>query len=165
MCAHPADHRVQHRGLTGNCCCFTLTQHNGTLFNLKQLVACFTPCIFWVSRSGLLSQAFIYKSSQCFILILQIFMLFLSHAYGGLQRYKPASSIPEPSLPFNNAQRYGQLIADGPLHLLWPCLIPWLLLEADLGYAWLHSLPGMSQRQLSAAHSRVMDTAFVSACK
>lgn len=89
-------------------------------------------------------------------------MLFLAHAYGGLQRYKSASSVPAPSLPFNNAQRYGQLIVDGPVHLLWPCLIPWLLLEADLGYAWLHNLPGMA---LSTEFVTVIHTAFVSVCQ
>lgn len=76
--------------------------------------------------------------------VLQTFMLFLAHAYGGLQRHRVATrDIPAPSLPVHNARRYGELTVDGPLYLLWPCLIPWLLFEANMGYAWLHHLPGL----------------------
>ncbi len=32
-----------------------------------------------------------------------------------------------------------QLIMDGPWHLNWPCLIPWLLMEAAHSIAWLRN--------------------------
>ena len=77
-------------------------------------------------------------------------MLFLAQAYGGLHQSKPASSVPVSPLPLH-ALRYGELVADGPLYLLWPCLVPWLLFEADMGYAWLHHLPGISSVANNAA--------------
>ena len=36
--------------------------------------------------------------------------------------------------------RHAELIVDQPWFLLWPCLIPWIMFEAIMGYAWLHNV-------------------------
>ena len=71
--------------------------------------------------------------------LLQIFMLFLALAYGCQQQPRAAHLGP---LDFNDATTFGQVIVDGGLHKLWPCLIPWVVFEATMGYAWLHNLSG-----------------------
>lgn len=62
--------------------------------------------------------------------LLQFFLLFIVHAYSGLA----VGRGPEP-----------KLIGDGPWHWLWPCLVPWLLLQIATSLGWLHNVIGMHQ--------------------
>lgn len=53
---------------------------------------------------------------------LQLFLLFLLHAYGGrLKQVRPKVI----------------LYMEGPWHWMWPCLIPWALLQVASSLAWL----------------------------
>ena len=53
---------------------------------------------------------------------LQLFLLFLLHAYGGrLKQVRPQVI----------------LYMEGPWHWMWPCLIPWALLQVASSLAWL----------------------------
>ena len=72
-------------------------------------------------------------------IVLQIFMLFLALAYGCQQRHRAHPLAP---IDLSDATTFGQVVVDGGLHKLWPCLIPWLAFEATMGYAWLHHLSG-----------------------
>ena len=72
-------------------------------------------------------------------MLLQIFMLFLALAYGCQQRHRAPPLTP---IDLSDATTFGQVIVDGGLHKLWPCLIPWVVFEASMGYAWLHNLSG-----------------------
>ena len=61
---------------------------------------------------------------------MQLFMLFLVHAYQG--RTLQAGPIP-------------RLYVEGPWHLLWPCLLPWILLEIVLSLMWIsNTAPGQN---------------------
>lgn len=64
------------------------------------------------------------------VLLLQFFLLFIVHAYSGLAVGKGT----EP-----------KTIGDGPWHWLWPCLVPWLLLQTATSLGWLHNVIGMHQ--------------------
>ena len=55
---------------------------------------------------------------------MQLFMLFLIHAHNG--RMIEMRPVPKPYL-------------DGPWHLHWPCLIPWIMLEIPGSIAWLRN--------------------------
>ncbi|KAL0026556.1 hypothetical protein WJX77_006522 [Trebouxia sp. C0004] len=58
-----------------------------------------------------------------------LFMLFLVHAYQG--REVPAGPTP-------------RLYVDGPWRLLWPCILPWILLEVVLSIMWIsNAAPGL----------------------
>lgn len=73
--------------------------------------------------------------------LLQLFMLFLAHAHGS--RYQGAPQ--GPSIPTNRPSEHAfrrpagspTLFLDGSWWSYWPCLIPWLLLEAANTVAWL----------------------------
>lgn len=53
---------------------------------------------------------------------LQLFLIFLLHAYGGrLKQTWPGI----------------KLYMEGPWHWMWPCLIPWVLLQVPSSLAWL----------------------------
>lgn len=74
---------------------------------------------------------------------MQIFMLFLAQAYGCQQLFwlpKPRGPLPPDT--FDNIKYFGEVIVDRGFHRLWPCLIPWLVFETAMGYAWLHHLNG-----------------------
>lgn len=62
--------------------------------------------------------------------LLQLFLLFMVHAYSGLV----IGEGPE-----------RKIIGDGPWRWLWPCLVPWLLLQTATSMGWLHNLSGMHQ--------------------
>ena len=89
--------------------------------------------------------------------LLQIFMLFLALAYGCQQRPRAPHLGP---LDFNNATTFGQVIVDGGLHKLWPCLIPWVIFEATMGYAWLHNLSGRPALNFHTAILRLVQHPF-----
>ena len=73
--------------------------------------------------------------------LLQLFMLFLAHAHGS--RYQTAPQLA--SIPTNRPNEHAfrrpagspTLFLDGSWWSYWPCLIPWLLLEAANTVAWL----------------------------
>ena len=62
--------------------------------------------------------------------LLQFFLLFMVHAYNGLVVGKGPDC---------------KSIGDGPWHWLWPCLVPWLLLQTATSMGWLHNVSGMYQ--------------------
>ncbi len=74
---------------------------------------------------------------------LQLFLLFLVHAYGSRTWKRPQRSSRRLLAPgeaaFQPPEGQTQLIMDGPWHLNWPCLIPWLLMEAAHSIAWLRN--------------------------
>ena len=54
--------------------------------------------------------------------LLQLFLLFLMHAYGGrVRQFRPKILI----------------YMDGPWLCFWPCFIPWVLLQIPVSLAWL----------------------------
>ena len=93
-----------------------------------------------------------------FSMLLQIFMLFLALAYGCQQRHR---ALPLTPIDLSDATTLGQVIVDGGLHKLWPCLIPWLGFEATMGYAWLHNLSG---RLATSYHIASLTIAVLSCC-
>ncbi len=74
---------------------------------------------------------------------LQLFLLFLVHAYGSRTWKVPQRSSRRLLAPgeaaFQPPEGQSKLIMDGPWHLNWPCLIPWLLMEAAHSIAWLRN--------------------------
>ena len=56
---------------------------------------------------------------------LQLFMLFLAHAYGG----RMLELKPKP-----------KSIMEGPWHKYWPCLLPWLAMQVVMSISWLHTV-------------------------
>ena len=78
--------------------------------------------------------------------LLQIFMLFLTHAYACQHQFRlPQNKGPLPMDASSNMQHFGRVVIDGGIYQLWPCFIPWLLFEADMGYAWLHHISSESK--------------------
>ena len=68
-------------------------------------------------------------------------MCVLAHAYGTIaMRTHSGSSFPPTMQDQVMMARHAELIVDQPWFLLWPCLIPWMMFEAIMGYAWLHNL-------------------------
>lgn len=68
----------------------------------------------------------------------QFFLLFLVHAYSGQVIDKHSKPRPK-------------LIMDGPWHWLWPCLIPWILLQIPTSIGWLHPI-AQGQYKFSKLH-------------
>ena len=86
---------------------------------------------------------------------MQIFLSFLVHAYGSTlirEANDPTNSIPSILFSPDSSAKYGMLVVDGSWKLLWPCLIPWLMFETSMGYAWLHHI----DRKLSC-HASVFE--------
>ena len=73
---------------------------------------------------------------------MQLFLLFLVHAYSGQVMNK--HSKPKP-----------KLIMDGPWRWLWPCLIPWIILQVPTSIGWLHPIT-QGQYMLPKLHSQTI---------
>ncbi len=81
---------------------------------------------------------------QASIPVLQIFMLFLVHAYSTLvwkQQEADNSSISAAAIEhgFQSPEGHSKLIMDGPWILLWPCLLLWPWFQAVIGFGWIHN--------------------------
>lgn len=73
----------------------------------------------------------------------QIFMFFLAHAYGTVvTRNHSGGSIPSTVHDGSSHAKYAELIVDQSWTLLWPCMVPWVLFEGVMSYAWLHNVHG-----------------------
>lgn len=74
---------------------------------------------------------------------LQLFLLFLVHAYGARTWRKPSESSRRLFAPaeaaFQPPEGQSKLVMDGPWRLLWPCLVPWALMQAAHSVAWLRN--------------------------
>ena len=78
-------------------------------------------------------------------LVVQIFMLFLVHAYS-TRIWKP-SVVDDSTNPsaaaiehgFQSPEGHSKLIMDGPWVLLWPCLLLWPCFEGIIGYGFIHN--------------------------
>ncbi|KAA6428794.1 MAG: hypothetical protein FRX49_01669 [Trebouxia sp. A1-2] len=70
---------------------------------------------------------FIILLVQFINIMTQFFLLFLVHAYSG--QVVDKHSKPKP-----------KMIMDGPWHWLWPCLIPWIILQIPTSIGWLHTI-------------------------
>ena len=83
-------------------------------------------------------------SSQIVFCWLQLFILFLVHAYGsrlwrpgdGSRQQGPVSPSEH---PYQAPAGTPKLYMDGPWRLQWPCLIPWALVQAAHSVAWLRN--------------------------
>jgi len=87
--------------------------------------------------STLLSLRVLRSTASRVCVCLQLFTLFFMHAYGGhlwpskqqqLQQERGQQSVAE-----------SMLCMDVPWRRYWPCLLPWLILEATPSVAWLHN--------------------------
>ena len=87
---------------------------------------------------------------------LQIYMLFLIHAYSTKvwkQReaaYNGSVSIAAIEHGFQSPQGHSKLVMDGPWTLLWPCFLIWPFFEAVIGYIWLVNATGV--HRLNSVH-------------
>lgn len=71
-------------------------------------------------------------------------MLFLAHSYGCQQLFWTGKNGgPRVTDHSSDVRYYGEVVVDRGFYQLWPCLIPWLLFEAAVGYAWLHHIAGL----------------------
>ena len=120
-------------------CC--ACHHAECFASIEQTLLCSSGCC---KTAILHTQSALHLLDRAVICVvcLQIFMLFLAHAYACQQRFrKPQNRGP---LPSSEVSHYGDVVVDGGFYLLWPCLVPWLLFEGDMAYAWLHHLTGVS---------------------
>ncbi len=78
----------------------------------------------------------------CLCVCLQLFMLFLMHAYGG--RLQPSKQQQVQQEQGQQSVAESTLYMDAPWRRHWPCLVPWVILETPLSVAWLHSVLGQS---------------------
>ena len=73
----------------------------------------------------------------------QLFLLFLVHAYGARTWRKPSESSRRLFAPaeaaFQPPEGQSKLVMDGPWRMLWPCLVPWALMQAPHSVAWLRN--------------------------
>ena len=81
---------------------------------------------------------------QASIPVLQIFMLFLMHAYSALvwkQQEADNSIVSAAAIEhgFQSPEGHSKLIMDGSWIQLWPCLLLWSWLQAVIGFGWLHN--------------------------
>ncbi len=79
--------------------------------------------------------------------VLQIFALFLVHAYS--TRVWKRQAIDSTSLSatavehgFQSPEGHSKLIMDGPWILLWPCLLLWPIFEGVVGFGFIHNAVG-----------------------
>ncbi|DBA97089.1 hypothetical protein WJX77_003952 [Trebouxia sp. C0004] len=100
------------------------------IYLLKEPCYFFGPVVFWCG----------WVRWTCWNIL---FLLFLVHAYGARTWKVPQEGSRRLLAPgeaaFQPPQGQRQLIMDGPWHLNWPCLIPWLLMEAAHTIAWLRN--------------------------
>lgn len=76
--------------------------------------------------------------------VLQLFMLFLVHAYGS-RVWRPLSQFPcsSQSRSHSDHTELDHLwYLDGPWRLFWPVVVPWCCLEAAVSFTWLHANKG-----------------------
>ena len=84
---------------------------------------------------------------------LQIFMLFLVHAYSTRvwkEQEADNSKLNAATIEhgFQSPEGHRKLVMDGPWTLLWPCVLLWPFLQAALAYGWMHNALSMSQTVL-----------------
>lgn len=71
-------------------------------------------------------------------LCLQLFMLFLVHAYGA-RLWNDKTKWPHQHVYQIPALTESLLYMDAPWRLQWPCLVPWLIAQAIVSVAWLRN--------------------------
>ena len=79
-----------------------------------------------------------------FFCMLQIFMLFLVHAYSTRvwQRQEADNSKVSVAVVehgFHSPEGHRKLVMDGPWTLLWPCVLLWPFLQGALTFGWVHN--------------------------
>ena len=84
---------------------------------------------------------------QACLLVVQIFMLFLVHAYSTRVWQQHDGSTATVSAAavehgFQSPEGHAKLIMDGPWTLLWPCLLIWPFFEGVVGFGLLHNAIG-----------------------
>lgn len=99
--------------------------------------------------------------------VLQLFMLFLVHAYGSRVWRPPAA--PLRTCQCSSKQDPTDLdhlwYLDGPWRLFWPVLIPWCCVEAVLTFSWTYapkSSGGLAASAVYACRALQLAIAFVS---
>ncbi len=76
--------------------------------------------------------------------VLQIFALFLVHAYSTRVWKRQAADSTNLSAAavehgFQSPEGHSKLIMDGPWILLWPCLLLWPVFEGVIGFGFIHN--------------------------
>ena len=84
---------------------------------------------------------------QACLLVVQIFMLFLVHAYSTRVWQQHDGSTATVSAAavehgFQSPEGHAKLIMDGPWTLLWPCLLIWPFFEGVVGFGFFHNAIG-----------------------
>ena len=79
--------------------------------------------------------------------VLQIFALFLVHAYSTRVWKREASDSTSLSAAavehgFQSPEGHSKLIMDGPWILLWPCFLLWPFFEGVVGFGFIHNAVG-----------------------
>ncbi len=79
--------------------------------------------------------------------VLQIFALFLVHAYSTRVWKRQAADSSNLSAAavehgFQSPEGHSKLIMDGPWILLWPCLLLWPFFEGVVGFGFIHNAVG-----------------------
>ena len=79
--------------------------------------------------------------------VLQIFALFLVHAYSTRVWKRQAADNNNLSAAavehgFQNPEGHSKLVMDGPWILLWPCLLLWPFFEGVVGFGFIHNAVG-----------------------
>ena len=78
---------------------------------------------------------------------MQIFMLFLIHAYSTRvwkRQDANSSTVSAAAIEhgFQSPEGHSKLIMDGPWWLLWPCLLIWPCFEGVIGFGFIHNALG-----------------------
>ena len=81
---------------------------------------------------------------------MQIFMLFLVHAYSTLTWKRQESDNTSVSAAamehgFQSPEGHSKLVMDGPLYLLWPCLLIWPFFQGVQGFGSIHNAESRDQ--------------------
>ena len=95
------------------------------------------------------------QPDSCNVCALQLFSLFLMHAYGARlwtgkssQHYTPGYQTP--------ALTHSLMYMDAPWRLQWPCLVPWVIGQAITSVAWLRSAVSSMWLHLFALRSHIL---------
>jgi len=126
--------------------------------------ACVPRCCMPLCSCPHGSLCALHSAASRVCVCVQLFMLFLMHAYGG--RLWPSKQQQVQQEQGQQSVAESMLYTVVPWRQHWPCLVPWLILEAILSVAWLHNAVGKSFH-LSAllAVTRRIDRGSLASCE
>jgi len=118
--------------------------------NLRSSVLCMLRIWQYLQRAFVYLELCSMGKTACLqvcVAMLQIFALFLVHAYSTrVWKHQAADSTNLSAAAvehgFQSPEGHSKLIMDGPWILLWPCLLLWPFFEGVIGFGFIHNGAG-----------------------